>query len=200
MRQVMIFIALKLVELAGVCGLLYGVIWLGYFVETLRDPAIYGYCAKPFEFPEASLRYFGIGVFTSILLFMVGFILWQFVKFNWLLAGKLCILFALLLFACPAWAGSSIFDREYTKYPREVYEKFCDHYLTAGGVWYCMDVLDRNGIPEMGCEKPVYLWAKEGDREKMLYEGWKKAPLNSYENVGNPPYAPRVFWFYRCPD
>ncbi len=111
------------------------------------------------------------------------------------------LIFSILLFAPQAGAEEpTIFDSEYIKYPREIYEKYCGHHLTAGGHWDCFDALDRSGIPFMDCIEPSYVWAKEKEVAKKLGYGWKQAPLNFVEKVINPPYAPKVYWFYKCPE
>lgn len=72
---------------------------------------------------------------------------------------KLIIIVLILLLAGSVNAGS-IFDSEYVKYPREVYMKYCGHHMTPAGFWDCLDALDRNGIPKMGCSNPGYLWVQ----------------------------------------
>ena len=94
--------------------------------------------------------------------------------------------------------SGSIFDSKYVKYPREVYERYCDHHLTAGGVWDCLDSLELHGLLEMGCDKPSYAWTNQNRPVSTLEGIWKKAPLNFSENVINEPYAPVVHWFYKC--
>jgi len=108
-----------------------------------------------------------------------------------------------LLFAGQAGAehrgtDGTIFDHEYIKYPQKIYEKYCGHHKTAGGFLGCLGGLNRYGVLVISCDEPIYKWAKEGDIRKLTKEGWTKAPLNFDEDIVNKPYAPKIYWFYKC--
>lgn len=124
------------------------------------------------------------------------------------------VLVMALLLAVQAWAGE-MSNAEYmyklqgiiedkaiphTKYHWEAYLKYCGYIMTPGGFWRCQEALDRGGIPNLGCENPTYLWVHEDGIKTMLSRGWKQAPLKSSEEIINRPFAPEIYWFYKCQD